>query len=73
MQSDTQFYEPSSSYFLEGVLQNRLAFFFNFKDNMIYNFEYEGTFIEELMQNGCILEMCQKNSMVADEGQNLDT
>jgi len=40
----------------------KLAFFYQFKDNFIYNFDYEGTFIEEIMDNGCILEMCQKNS-----------
>jgi len=50
------------------LTQQKLAFFYQFKDNHIYNFEYEGTFIDELMDNGCILEMCQKNQMVPDEG-----
>lgn len=45
----------------------KLAFFYQFKDNHIYNFEYEGTFIEELLDNGCILEMCKKGAMNADE------
>ena len=41
------------------LYQNKkLAFFYQFKDNHIYNFEYDGTFIDELMENGCILEMC---------------
>lgn len=45
----------------------KLAFFYQFKDNHIYNFEYEGTFIDELLDNGCILEMCKKGAMNADE------
>ena len=45
----------------------KLAFFYQFKDNHIYNFEYEGTFIDELMDNGCILEMCKKGAMLPDE------
>lgn len=54
------------------LYQNKkLAFFYQFKDNHIYNFEYDGTFIDELMENGCILEMCQKNSMKPDEGRGL--
>ena len=35
----------------------KLAFFYQFKDNHIYNFDYDGTFIDELIDNGCILEM----------------
>ena len=46
----------------------KLAFFYQFKDNHIYNFDYEGTFIDEIMENKCILEMCPKNQMVPDEG-----
>ena len=45
-----------------------MAFFFQFKDNHIYNFAYEGTFIEEIIDNKCILEMQQKNAMLPDEG-----
>ena len=44
------------------------AYFYQFKDNHIYNFEYEGTFIEELLDNGCILEMCRQGAMQPDEG-----
>jgi hypothetical protein len=44
---------PTSRY-----TSQKLAFFYQFKDNHIYNFDYEGTFIDELMDNGCILEMC---------------
>ena len=40
------------------LVKQQLAFFYQFKDNHIYNFEYEGTFIEELLDNRCILEMC---------------
>ena len=43
------------------------AFFYQFKDNHIYNFDYDGTFIDELMDNGCILEMCRKGAMNQDE------
>jgi hypothetical protein len=46
----------------------RQAYFYQFKDNHIYNFEYEGTFIEELLDNGCILEMCRQGVMAPDEG-----
>ena len=49
------------------VFDKKLAFFYQFKDNHIYNFDYEGTFIDELMENGCILEMCQKNALQQDE------
>ena len=52
-----EFEEPTSRY-----VQQKLAFFYQFKDNHIYNFDFEGTFIEELMDNGCILEMCQKSA-----------
>lgn len=38
--------------------ERKLAFFFQFKDNFIYNFEYDGTFIDEIMENKCILEVC---------------
>ena len=41
----------------------KLAFFYLFKDNHIYNFDYDGTFIDELMDNGCILEMCKKGAL----------
>lgn len=51
-------------------LEQRLAFFYSFGDNHIYNFEYEGTFIEELLDNRCILEMCQKDALRPDEGTN---
>lgn len=46
----------------------KLAFFYQFKDNHIYNFDYDGTFIDEMMENKCILEMCPRNSMLPDEG-----
>ena len=39
-------------------LEHRLAFFYGFNDNHIYNFDYVGTFVEELLDNRCILEMC---------------
>lgn len=39
-------------------IESKLAFFYQFKDNHIYNFDYEGTFIDEIMDNKCILEMC---------------
>lgn len=47
-----------------------MAFFYQFKDNNIYNFEFEGTFIDEIMDNKCILELSQKGAMVPDEGVN---
>jgi hypothetical protein len=46
---------------LEIVYNKKFAFFYHFKDNHIYNFDFENTFIEELIDNGCILEMCQKS------------
>jgi len=51
-------------------MYQKLAFFFQFKDNHIYNFEYEGTFIEELLDNGCILEMSKQGAMTPDEDIN---
>ena len=51
-------------------VEQKLAFFYQFKDNHIYNFEYEGTFLEEILDNRCILEMCQKGAMQPDEGPN---
>ena len=49
------------------IYDRKMAFFYQFKDNHIYNFDYEGTFIDELMDNGCVLEMCQKSAMQQDE------
>lgn len=46
----------------------KLAFFYQFKDNHIYNFDFDGTFIDEIMDNKCILEMCSKNAMAPNEG-----
>lgn len=45
-----------------------MGFFYSFKDNNIYNFDFEGTFIEEILDNKCILEMAQKGAMQPDEG-----
>jgi hypothetical protein len=49
------------------INEHKKAFFYQFKDNHIYNFDYEGTFIEEILDNGCILEMCRQGHMNADE------
>ena len=49
------------------VFNQKLAFFYQFKDNHIYSFEYEGTFIQELLDNGCILEMCKRGALERDE------
>jgi hypothetical protein len=40
-----------------------MGFFYSFRDNNIYNFDFEGTFIEEILDNKCILEMDQKGAM----------
>lgn len=45
----------------------KLAFFYQFMDNHIYSFEYEGTFIQEMIDNGCILEMCKRPGFNRDE------
>jgi hypothetical protein len=37
--------------------QNPLAYFYQFKDNHIYSFGYSDTFVSELVQHGCILEI----------------
>jgi hypothetical protein len=37
--------------------QNPLAYFYQFKDNHIYSFGYSDTFVAELVQHGCILEI----------------
>lgn len=34
-----------------------MASFFQFKDNHIYNFKYQNTFIGELVDMACILEL----------------
>lgn len=49
------------------IFSQKLAFFYQFKDNHIYSFEYEGTFIEEIVDNGCILEMCKRGALDRDE------
>jgi hypothetical protein len=49
------------------LYEQKQAFFYQFKDNHIYSFEYEGTFIEELLDNGCILEMCRRGALQRDE------
>jgi hypothetical protein len=58
----------NSNDFILKQYEKKLAFFFQFKDNFIYNFEYEGTFIDEIMENKCILEVCQKSQLRPDEG-----
>ena len=37
--------------------KTRIASFFQFKDNHIYNFAYQNTFIGELVDMACILEL----------------
>lgn len=49
------------------ILNQKLAFFYQFKDNIIYSFDYECTFIQEMIDNGCILEMCKRGAMDRDE------
>ena len=47
--------------------RQRIAFFFQFRDNHVYSFEFEGTFVEELIDNGCILELNKQGAMNPDE------
>jgi len=43
-------------------LNEELAYFYQFKDNYIYNFKYSGTFIEEVIDYQCVLELtCTKH------------
>lgn len=49
------------------IYNQKLAFFYQFKDNHIYSFEFEGTFIQEMIDNGCILEMCKRGGLDQDE------
>jgi len=42
-----------------------VASFFQFKDNHIYNFAYQNTFIGELVDMACVLEL----ACSADQGQ----
>ena len=37
--------------------KGKMASFYQFKDNHIYNFAYENTFIGELVEMGCVLEL----------------
>ena len=37
--------------------KSNVASFFQFKDNHIYNFAYANTFIGELVELGCVLEL----------------
>jgi hypothetical protein len=39
----------------------KYAFFYQFKDNYIYNFDYSDTFIEELVEKAYVLEITSKN------------
>ena len=50
---------------VDDKIDMRLAFFFQFKDNHIYNFNFTDTFIEEIVETGCTLEVTPK----ADEDQ----
>jgi hypothetical protein len=36
---------------------NPLAYFYQFRDNHIYSFAYSDTFVAELVQHGCVLEV----------------
>jgi len=42
-----------------------VASFFQFKDNHIYNFAYQNTFIGELVDMACVLEL----ACAADQSQ----
>jgi hypothetical protein len=37
--------------------EKKLAYFYQFKDNNIYNFDFTDTFIEELIEKACVLEV----------------
>jgi len=39
---------------------SKLAFFYQFKDNHIYNFDFRDTFIEEIALNAYVLEIAQQ-------------
>jgi hypothetical protein len=49
------------------IYNQKQAFFYQFKDNIIYSFDYEATFIQEMIDNGCILEMCKRGALDRDE------
>lgn len=49
------------------AFNQKMAFFYQFRDNHIYSFAFEGTFIEELMDNGCIMEMQRRATLKNDE------
>lgn len=48
-------------------MQLKMAFFYQFKDNHIYSFDFQSTFIEEMIANGCILEMSKEGVNQQDE------
>ena len=54
----------------------KMASFYQFKDNHIYNFEYENTFIGELVEMGCVLELAcsadQAQTLAAGDGDETD-
>ena len=66
---------PSASHVLPILVleQEKLGFFYQFKDNHIYSFDFEGTFVDELLDNGCILEMCKHNALIPDDASSLKT
>jgi hypothetical protein len=39
------------------ILSENLAYFYQFADNFIYNFEYGGTFIEEVVESQLVMEL----------------
>lgn len=41
--------------------KSKTASFYQFKDNHIYNFAYESTFIGELVDMACILELASQD------------
>jgi len=73
IKGDLQSSRLSQAFSSRASYENRKAFFYQFKDNHIYNFDFEGTFIEELLDNGCILEMCKQGNMNKDESFDMST
>lgn len=47
--------------------ENGLAYFYQFKDSYIYNFSYEGTLIEEIIDMQCVLELASTTEGKASE------
>jgi hypothetical protein len=54
------------------VPESQQAYFYLFKDNHIYNFDCKDTFVQEIIETGCIMEISGEQRGVSSEGDLLE-